>query len=127
MQKKINLSDGEWKLMNCLWEQSPRTITALVAALKNDTGWTKHTIISMLSRMEAKGAIAFTQGERAKQYYPIISRENAAITETHSFLSKVYSGKIGLMLNAMIDQKALSKEELDELYSILSAVPKTER
>ena len=30
----INLSDSEWKLMNHLWEQSPRTITELTAAVK---------------------------------------------------------------------------------------------
>ena len=29
---------------------------------------------------------------------------------------KVYNGWIGLMLDAMIDQDALSREELDELY-----------
>ena len=126
MEKKINLSDGEWKLMNCLWEQSPRTITALVAALKDDTGWTKHTIISMLSRMEAKGVIKYIRGERAKQYYPVIQHKNAAIAETHSFLSKVYGGKIGLMLNAMVDQEALTMDELDELYAILGKAERFE-
>ena len=29
---RVNLSDSEWKLMNRLWEQSPRTIMELTAA-----------------------------------------------------------------------------------------------
>ena len=119
MENKVKLSDGEWKLMNCLWEQSPRTITALVGALKDETGWNKHTVIPMLSRLETKGAVRYETGARAKQYYPSISRSDAVVAETHSFLSKVYNGKIGLMLNAMIDHKALSKDDIDELYSIL--------
>ena len=120
MEKKISLSNGEWKLMNCLWGHSPRTITAIVEALKDETGWNKHTVIPMLSRLETKGAVHYETGARAKQYYPSIPRDDAVVAETRSFLSKVHSGSVGLMLSAMIDQKELSKEELDELYSILS-------
>ena len=119
MEKKISLSNGEWKLMNCLWEKHPRTITAIVEALKDETGWNKHTVIPMLSRLEIKGAVHFVHGARAKQYYPSVPRDDVVISETRSFLSKVYSGSVGLMLSAMIDQEELSKEELDELYSIL--------
>ena len=48
----IDLSNSEWKLMNRLWQDAPMTITELTAALKEDTGWTKNTIITMLSRLE---------------------------------------------------------------------------
>ena len=30
MKETISLSDGEWKLMNLLWEDSPRTVAQLV-------------------------------------------------------------------------------------------------
>ena len=62
----VSLSDGEWKLMNRLWEHAPRTITELTAALREETGWSKNTIITMLSRLEAKGAVTHTEGQRAK-------------------------------------------------------------
>lgn len=42
--KTITLSDGEWKLMNVLWNSSPCTITQLVLKLKDDTGWSKHAM-----------------------------------------------------------------------------------
>ena len=51
MARQISLSDGEWKLMNLLWEKSPRTIAELVKALAGDTGWSKSTIFIMLGRM----------------------------------------------------------------------------
>ena len=54
---KVNLSDGEWKLMNKLWQGAPLTITQLTAALHSETGWGKHTVITMLSRLEGKGAV----------------------------------------------------------------------
>ena len=53
---KIELSNSEWKLMRRLWDRAPSTITELTAALREETGWSKNTVITMLSRLEAKGA-----------------------------------------------------------------------
>ena len=115
----VNLSDSEWKLMNLLWADAPRTITELVYQLKEDTGWSKHTVISMLSRLEAKGAVRHEEGARAKQFYPTIAPEGTKIRETQSFLERLYNGSLGLMLNTLVQEREISKEEIDELYAIL--------
>jgi BlaI family penicillinase repressor len=117
--KRINLSDGEWNIMNVLWEDAPMTIMQLTAALKESTGWSKHTVITMLGRMESKGAVRFENGVRAKQYYPAVERAETVLEETESFLGKVYSGSLGLMVNTMVERNSLSKKEIDELYAIL--------
>lgn len=116
---QVSLSDGEWKIMNVLWKSPPYTITQLVNELKDETGWSKHTIITMLGRLERKEAVYYKQGERAKQYYPLIYREEIEIQETNNFLSKVYSGSLKLMLNTFTSKQPLSKEERQELYDIL--------
>lgn len=119
MNKEISLSDGEWKLMNLLWERSPRTIADMVDALRRDTGWNKNTIFVMLSRMEEKGATRFENGGRVRLYYPTVEKGEIAVRETENFLKKVYDGSLGLMVASMAGQKALTKEDIDELYSIL--------
>lgn len=116
---KINLSDSEWKLMNHLWAASPQTITELTAGMSGETGWTKNTIITMLSRLEHKGAVAHKDGGRAKQYSPLIPREDAALAETKDFLGKVYGGKLGLMMHAMVESNSLTQEDIAELSAIL--------
>lgn len=123
----VNLSDGEWKIMNVLWERSAATITELTAALLEETGWDKHIIITMLNRMEKKGAVSFRVNGRAKQFYPLISREEVSIRETKGFLDKVYRGSIGMMVNAMASEKALSKEDIAELYEILERAERSEK
>ena len=117
--KQISLSDNEWKLMGRLWERSPRTITELTADLREETGWSKNTIITMLSRLEAKGAGRHEEGARAKAYYPAVDRETAARAETESFLGKVYGGSLGLLVSAMVESRALTEEDLAELSAIL--------
>lgn len=116
---KINLSDGEWKLMNQLWQAAPMTIAQLTAALQPETGWDKHTVITMLSRLEGKGAVVHDGGRPAKRYSPALEREDAAQAETGRFLDKVYGGRLGLMMSAMVDARALSQADIDELTAIL--------
>lgn len=116
---KTELSDGEWTLMNALWQSAPMTITQLTAALREETAWSKHTIISMLSRLEAKGAVQYRNNGRAKAYFPVLPRSDAARRETRYFLDKVYGGRLGVMLNAMVDSRALSQEDIAELSAIL--------
>ena len=117
--KQISLSNNEWKLMGRLWERSPRTIMELTADLREETGWSKNTIITMLSRLEAKGAVRHEEGARAKAYYPAVDRETAARAEAESFLGKVYGGSLGLLVSAMVESRALTEEDLAELSAIL--------
>ena len=119
-RKAINLSDSEWKLMNRLWARNPMTIMELTAALREDTGWSKNTVITMLSRLEAKGAVRHEEGGRAKLYFPTLRREEAARTETESFLSKVYGGSLGLMRSAMGESRQLTERDIAELSAILA-------
>ena len=68
-----HLSNGEWTLMHALWERQPATVAQLVHALAPETGWSKHTVMTMLSRLEQKGAVSCTQGERAREYSAPVS------------------------------------------------------
>lgn len=119
MDEKVRLSSSEWKIISLLWENEPMTIMQITAALSNETGWTKHTVITLLKRMEDKKAVSFDQIGNAKHYFTLIKREDVAVSETRSFLQRLYRGSIGMMVNSMIKQNALSKEDIDELYDIL--------
>lgn len=116
---RVSLSDGEWKLMNVLWEQAPNTIMELTHRMERDTGWSKNTVITMLNRLEAKGAVRHEHGERAKLFYPAVLREDVALQETRGFLERVYEGSLSLMVDAMASSKSLSKKDIEELYEIL--------
>ena len=113
----VNLSDSEWKLMNHLWARSPQTITELTAVLRAETGWSKNTVITMLSRLDAKQAVYYEEGLRAKQYYPAVTREEAIREESESVLEKV--GSVGLLMSAMVESQRLTESDLAELSAIL--------
>ncbi len=119
--KKENaiLQQSDRYIMEKLWEESPRTITQLYHELKEEQGWSKSTVNTLLTRMVEKGIIYYEEGGRARQYYPTVKREDAAVAETENFLQRVYKGSVGMMMNTMIRESAFSHEEIEELYEIL--------
>ena len=110
---------GEWKIMECLWAESPRTLMEIVHAMAAETGWAKSTVTTMVTRMEAKGLLRFEEGGRAKKIYPAVSREEAAGAETNSLLDKVYRGSASVLMSALVERKKLRREDIDELYALL--------
>ena len=120
--ENIKLNASEWNVLNCLWENHPRTVMQLVADLEESVGWAKSTTITTLRRMEEKGMVCVEQTGRGKSYTPAVEREQAVTAETHSFLERVYQGSIGLMMSAMAKRQELSANEVAELRSILDQI-----
>ena len=118
-KESIILQQSEWYIMEKLWEESPRTIVQLYHALEVDPGWSKSTVNTLLGRMVDKGIIHYEEGAKARQYYPSIRREDAALAETESLLKRVYQGSVSMMMSTLVKKNALSDEEIDELYEIL--------
>lgn len=119
--KKRNaiLQQSDRYIMEKLWEESPRTITQLYHELREEQGWSKSTVNTLLGRMLEKGTIYYEEGAKARQYYPAIKREEAAVAETENLLQRVYKGSVSMMMNTMLKESAFSKEEIEELYEIL--------
>ena len=118
----VKLNASEWNVLNCLWENHPRTVMQLVADLEAAVGWAKSTTITTLRRMEEKGLVRVEQAGRGKAYIPAVEREQAVIAETHSFLDRVYQGSVGLMMSAMARRQELSADEVAELRAILDQI-----
>lgn len=115
------LSESEWKILSALWEKEPQTIMQLIDTLRDSTGWSKNTVITLLKRMEDKQAVEYVQSGNAKNYYSVVKRKDVALEETQGFLKRIYNGSIGMMVNSLIKEKALTKEEISELYDILKS------
>ena len=82
-------------------------------------GWTRSTTLTMLRRLEAKGAVAGdTEGE-LKTFRPLIAREEVAAQETENLLDRVYKGSLSLLVSSLTRKQSLPQNEIDELYAIL--------
>ena len=112
-------TEAEWKIMEVLWESAPRTMSEITKALEPATGWTRHTVITLLKRMQEKGTVAVDESGDVKRYSPLLSQEEASTQETKKFLSHVFSGKASLLINHLVDSGEITLKEMDELMDMM--------
>ena len=109
--------------MECLWEAGPLTGREVTRRMEESCGWSRSTTLTLLSRLENKGALESVPGEKGpKVFAPLLRREDAALGETKDFLDRVYQGSLSLMVSALTRKQALSRAELDELYELLKGL-----
>jgi len=117
--ENINLTAAEWSVMECLWEKSPRTGREVTQYLEEKSGWNRSTTLTLLSRLEAKGAVTGNSEGSKKTFSAALKREDAAMHETEDFLSRVYHGSLSMMVSSLTKKQALPKSEIDQLYAML--------
>lgn len=115
----VNCTEAEWKILEVLWQSHPRTMAEITKALEPSTGWTRHTVITLLKRMQEKGTVAVDESGPVKRYSPAVSREEASAEQTQKLLRRVFSGKASLLVNHLVDSGELSLAEMQELLSEL--------
>jgi BlaI family penicillinase repressor len=118
-KSEISIPNSEWLIMELLWDEAPMTVTQIAKAVEEKTGWAKSTTKTLIRRMTDKGLLRQKKGKKAREYYPTIQRSEAVLAETESLLSRLYNGSLGLMVNTLVDQKSLSRREIEELRAIL--------
>ena len=85
------LTDREWKVMETLWQGGPQTLGEVLARLAEDTGWSRTTVHTYLTRMMAKDLVtADTQSPR--RYSAARSRELCVAEEERSLADRAYGG-----------------------------------
>ena len=121
MKKEIRVTNSEWHVMNCLWEESPRSLMQIVPLLNERAGWSKSTSATMVRRMSEKGLIGYEEKGKTKYFFPKVKKEDVVVQETRDFLKRINDGSIGMMMSALLRQNDLSKEDIRELREILEA------
>ena len=72
-------TEAEWKIMEVLWESAPRTMSEITKILEPATGWTRHTVITLLKRMQEKGSVSVDETGPVKTYSPLLTQEAMAV------------------------------------------------
>ena len=115
----INLTSAEWHIMECLWEAAPQTGRELAEKMEARMGWSRSTTLTLLRRLVDKGIVLCDSEGTKNAFSPVVRREDAARQETQDLLDRVYQGSLSMLVSTMTQKKAVSKEELDELYALL--------
>ncbi len=117
----VQTTEAEWKILEVLWESAPRPMSEITKILEPETSWTRHTVITLLKRMQDKGSVSVDESGPVKLYSPKITKEEASASQTRKFLSSVFKGKPSLLINSLVDSGEMSLEEIQDLLNLLKA------
>lgn len=115
----MNLSEREWTVLNALWKTDGTELGELVTALFEETKWNRNTVLTYLTRMEAKGLVTIDKEASPHIYRATVDRESCRKKERRSFLNRVYKGSAGDLIAAFLKEEPISKEERDQLRKLL--------
>ncbi|MDR1630611.1 MAG: BlaI/MecI/CopY family transcriptional regulator [Oscillospiraceae bacterium] len=115
----ILFSDAEWTVLEVLWQKDTFCLGEVVDALKPLTNWSRNTVHTYLTRMEAKQAVVIDRSGEPHQYSAAVSREQCARSERSKLLDKVYRGAAGDLIAAFLKESKISAEEREHLRGLL--------
>lgn len=113
------LSDREWTVLSVLWDTSGAELGEVTQALHKETGWSRNTVLTYLTRMEAKGLVSIDKEGYPRKYRAALSREDCRAQARDSFLRNVYRGAAGDLVAAFLRERPISPEKREELRRLL--------
>lgn len=115
MEKKIKISEAEIEVMSILWKsKNAMTSTELRKILKEEKGWEKSTVLTLITRLVKKNAIHCEKKE-VFYYTPNILEEEYKENSTRNIIDKLYDGSIKNFVVSLCDKNKLSKNDIEEL------------
>jgi len=114
------LPDAELEVMQALWGQKAYPVSSgeLMAGLSG-RHWQTATLLKLLSRLEERGFVGREKAGRANLYHPLVSRQDYLALESRSFLERLHGGSLPSLVAALMDSRAVGREDLAELEALL--------
>lgn len=119
MESNPRISEAEWEVMKVIWSKGSCTANEVVEVLEDNRNWNPKTVKTLINRLLNKEVIGFEQLGKRYKYYPVLREDECVRLESKTFLQRIYNGSLKAMLLNFIEDNPLSKEEIDELKSIL--------
>ena len=94
MPRPPDLTPAEFNIMKVLWQRERATVAEVRAELnkKPDVELAYTTVMTLLGRLAAKGAVAVDKDREPYVYAPAFRRESVLRDRLRSFLSDVFDG-----------------------------------
>ena len=115
----MKLSDREWTVLGVLWDFGGAALGEVTRALEPETGWSRNTVLTYLTRMEGKGLVSIDKEGCPRLYRAALSREDCQAQARDSFLRNVYRGAAGDLVTAFLKERPISSKERDQLRRLL--------
>lgn len=119
---KPELTEAEWVIMKVVWENEPCAAGTVQEALEKSKDWAYSTVKTTMDRMVSKGLLKIDKIRNLQLFSSTVSQDDAKKGEFRKMLKRAFDGALTPMMQFLIDQEGLSKEELNQLRQFVDKV-----
>ena len=109
------LSESEYRMMDIIWDNAPVESGKLVKLCESKLSWKKSTTYTMLKKVCDKGIVKNVDSLVSV----IVPREEVLSQESEHVVTRSFGGSLPAFVNAFLGNGKLSKEDADELISLI--------
>lgn len=109
------LCESDYRFMSVIWDHEPVSSGELVKLCREELGWKKSTVYTMLRKLAEKELVQNLDSVVTA----LIPREQAQAIESTQFVEQKFSGSLPRFLCAFLGEKPLSEEEAEELRRLI--------
>ena len=113
--EKIRLCDSEYRFLQVVWEAAPVPSGQLAELCRQQLGWKKSTMYTVLKKMCEKGLL---QNENALVTV-LVPRERVTASEAEQFVDRTFGGSLPGFLAAFMSGKKLTAREAEEVKRLI--------
>ncbi|CDD37293.1 transcriptional regulator [Clostridium sp. CAG:356] len=123
MNEQYEITEAELEIMQVLWKNKRGNLTTIMEELSKKSKTeekNKNTIKTLIHRLIQKGAIESQKvNNKEVEYIPKINEKKFITKESNSFLNKFFNGNTEKLLLNFVENKKVTKKELQKLIDIL--------
>lgn len=106
--------------MLVLWNGTPpMTRPEIEKVINTKKNLAPTTILSLLTRLEAKNFVEVTKQGKMNLYIPLVSQTDYQAHESRSVLEKLYGNSLKKFVTSLYQGKKISSEEIQDLSDFL--------
>jgi len=120
-KKKYDLTEGEWAIIQAVWDNHPCAAPTVQEVLQSEKAWTYSTVKTMMDRMVAKGLLKTERIRNLILYSAAVTRKEAQNSEIMRAAKRAFDGAFTPMMQFLLDNNKLSKDQLAELESMIKS------
>ncbi|MCL2462216.1 MAG: BlaI/MecI/CopY family transcriptional regulator [Defluviitaleaceae bacterium] len=110
------LPESELEIMRVAWSLGgPVATPQISAAISGAKDWAPQTILTLLTRLEAKGFLTSEKRGKERYFTPAVSEGEYLLFESENFLETFHKNSLLGMMNALYDGKVIGEKDTDEL------------
>ena len=119
------LPESELDIMLALWNGTPPMTRSDIERIVNQKKQlAPTTILSLLTRLEARNFVRVEKQGKMNLYTPLISQEDYQAHESHNVLEKLYGNSLKKFVTSLYQGRKISSDELHELSDFLEELEK---